>query len=129
MATARKFTVMLLEKKKKLRQKRVWRIRKKVHGTAERPRLCVHFSNKHIYVQGIDDDSGKTLVCLTSLDKDLKKEGLKANRESAAKLGLLYAAKALEKDISKVVFDRNGRLYHGVVKAFAEAARKGGLDF
>ena len=120
---------MLIEKKKKLRQKRIWRIRKKVRGTASRPRLCVHFSNKHIYAQAIDDDSGKTLVCLTSLDKDLKKEGLKANRESAAKLGQLYTAKALEKGISRVVFDRNGRLYHGVVKAFAEAARKGGLEF
>ncbi len=120
---------MLLEKKKKLRQKRIWRTRKKVRGTASRPRLCVHFSNKHIYAQAIDDDQGTTLACLSSLDKKLRAEGLKANREDASKLGKLFAAKAQKKGITKVVFDRNGRLYHGTVKAFAEAARENGLEF
>ena len=100
-----------------------------MRGTALRPRLCVHFSNKHIYIQAIDDDRGVTLAGLSSLDKELKKEGLKANKEAAVKLGTLFAQKAREKGIEKVVFDRNGRLYHGAVKSFAEATREGGLEF
>ncbi len=120
---------MNLHKKKKLRQNRIWRIRKKVKGTALRPRLCLHTSNKHIYIQAIDDDKGVTLASLNSLDKELKDEGLKANKETAVKLGKLFAEKAREKGVEKVVFDRNGRLYHGAVKAFAEAAREGGLEF
>lgn len=120
---------MNLEKKRQLRQKRVWRIRKRVTGTAERPRVCVHFSNKHIYAQAIDDDAGKTLVSLSTLSKELRDAHLRSNVESATSLGKTFAEKAKGAGLSKVVFDRNGRLYHGAVKAFAEAARENGLEF
>jgi len=119
----------VLERKKMLRRKRIWRIRKKVVGTSERPRLCLSFSNKHIYAQAIDDSEGKTLLHVSSLSKDLKSESLTANRESSVKLGELFASKAKEAGISQVVFDRHGRPYHGRVKDFADAARKGGLEF
>lgn len=112
-----------------LRQKRVWRIRKKVNGTAERPRLVVHFSNKHIYAQCIDDVAGKTLVSSSSLEKALAEEKLGANIESAIRLGKSLGEKAKAAGISQVVFDRNGRRYHGSVKAFADAAREAGLEF
>lgn len=112
-----------------LRQKRVWRIRKKVSGTAERPRLCVSFTNKHIYAQAIDDVAAKSLVTVSSLGKDLKSEKLSANRESAVRIGKAFAEKAKAAGISKVVFDRHGRPYHGRVKEFAEAVREGGIEF
>lgn len=112
-----------------LKQKRRWRIRKKVKGTAERPRLCVHFSNQHAYAQCIDDLEGKTLLYVSTISKDLREEGLKPNVEGATKLGSIVAAKAKDAKIEKVVFDRSGRIYHGAVKAFAEAAREGGLTF
>ena len=117
---------MKLDKKKSLLQKRKWRIRKKVNGTAERPRLAVTFSNKHIYAQCIDDVKGHTLVYVTSLTKD---STLKANAESALVLGKTVAEKAKAAGIESVVFDRSGRRYHGCVKSFAEAAREGGLQF
>ena len=117
---------MKLEKKKTLLQRRRWRIRKKVKGTAERPRLSVHFSNKHIYAQCIDDEKGHTLLFLSSLAKDSK---LKANKEGATALGQTFAEKAKSAGIESVVFDRSGRLYHGCVKSFADAAREGGLKF
>lgn len=120
---------MNLIKKNILRQKRVWRIRKKVQGTAERPRVCVHFSNKHIYAQAIDDVAGKTLVSLSTLSKELREENLSANIAGATRLGELFGAKAKEAGIASVVFDRNGRRYHGTVKAFAEATRKAELQF
>lgn len=120
---------MKLERKKMLRQKRVWRIRKKVKGTDECPRLCVHFSNKHITIQAIDDDAEKTLLSLSTLTKDLKDKGLTANVQSAKELGRLFGEKAKEAGMSRVVFDRNGRLYHGAVKAFADASREAGLKF
>ena len=120
---------MNLFKKKSLRQKRVWRIRRKVRGTSARPRLCVHFSNKHIYAQAIDDSAGRTLLYLSSLDKGLREEKLAANKASAAKLGKSFAEKAVEAGLKDVVFDRNGRLYHGAVKEFADAARAAGLNF
>lgn len=116
-------------KKIQLRQKRIWRIRKKVSGTALRPRLCVTFSNKHIYAQAIDDTGGKTLVGLSSLSTALKGEALSANKGSAAKLGKAFAERAIASGIVEIVFDRHGRPYHGRVKAFAEAAREGGLKF
>ena len=119
----------VIEHKKQLRQKRIWRIRKKVTGTAERPRLCVSFTNKHIYAQAIDDVSGKTLVALSTMDKSLKGEDLSANRESATKVGHLFAERAKSAGLESVVFDRHGRPYHGRVKEFAEAARAGGLKF
>ncbi|MEX0332786.1 MAG: 50S ribosomal protein L18 [Puniceicoccaceae bacterium] len=118
-----------LKHKRTLRQKRIWRIRKKVTGTAERPRLCVSFTNKHIYAQAIDDAAGKTLVSVSSLGKDMKDEKLSANRESAVKLGKAFAEKAKKAKVTSVVFDRHGRPYHGRVKEFAEAVREGGIEF
>lgn len=117
---------MKLQKKRALLQRRRWRIRKKVNGTAERPRLSVRFSNKHIYAQCIDDKKGHTLLFLSSLAKDVQ---VKANVEGAANLGKLFAEKAGSAGIESVVFDRGGRRYHGCIKSFAEAAREGGLKF
>ncbi len=120
---------MNLDQKRKLRQKRVWRIRRHVKGTAERPRLCVHFSNKNIFAQAIDDRRGHTLLALSTLDKGLQGENCTANTTSAARLGTAFAERSLAAGVRKVVFDRNGRRYHGAVKSFAEAARQGGLEF
>jgi large subunit ribosomal protein L18 len=116
-------------RKASLLQKRRWRIRKKVTGTALRPRLCVRFTAKHIYAQAIDDDAGTTLVFLGSLDAELRKQKLNANLASAKSLGVAFALKAKAAGITAVVFDRNGRLFHGRVKTFADAAREGGLQF
>ena len=118
-----------IRKKKELLQKRRWRIRKKVVGSADRPRLSVRFSNKHIYAQCIDDAAGHTLVYASSLDKDLTDQKILANRSGAEALGKHIAEKAVQAGIESVVFDRNGRLYHGCVKSFADAARAGGLKF
>lgn len=104
------------------------RVRKKIHGTAERPRLNVYRSNKNIYAQIIDDDKGVTLVSANTLEKDLDLEST-SNKEAAAYIGKLVAERALEKGIKKVVFDRGGYIYHGRVKALADAARKAGLEF
>jgi large subunit ribosomal protein L18 len=116
-------------RKANLLQKRRWRIRKKVNGTAARPRLSVKFSTKHIYAQAIDDDAGSTVAFLGTLDASLRKQKLKANLAGAKALGLAFASKAKAAGISSVVFDRNGARYHGKVKAFADAAREGGLVF
>jgi large subunit ribosomal protein L18 len=116
-------------RKATLLQKRRWRIRKKVTGTALRPRVCVRFTAKHVYAQAIDDDAGKTLVFLGTLDADLRKQKLKANIASAKTLGVAFAAKAKAAGIASVVFDRSGAPYHGKVKVFADAAREGGLQF
>ncbi len=118
---------MKLERKQKLARNRRFRIRRKVRGTAERPRLTVHFSNKHVYAQCVDDEAGTTLVYASSLSKD--GESVKPNIEGAVALGGKIAELAKEKKIEAVVFDRAGRLYHGCVKAFAEAARENGLKF
>jgi len=115
--------------KARLLQNRRWRIRKKVVGTAARPRLSVRFTGKHIYAQAIDDDAGRTLVFLSSLDADLRKQKLKANIPSAKALGVAFATKAKAAGIASVVFDRSGAPYHGKVKTFADAAREGGLQF
>ncbi len=112
-----------------LLQKRRWRIRKKVKGTAARPRLCVRFTAKHIYAQAINDDTGSTLVFLSSLDAELRKQKLGANLTGAKALGVAFASKAKAAGLASVVFDRSGALYHGKVKVFAEAAREGGLQF
>ncbi|WP_288308742.1 50S ribosomal protein L18 [uncultured Prevotella sp.] len=111
-------------KKVERRIKIKYRIRKRVNGTTERPRMSVFRSNKQIYVQIINDLTGTTLASVSSL-------GLEAmpKKEQAAKVGELVAKKAIEAGISKVVFDRNGYLYHGRVKELADAARKGGLIF
>ncbi len=106
------------------------RIRKKVLGTSERPRLLVYRSLNHIYAQIIDDSRGSTLVAASTLDKDLKVEtGYKGNVTMAKKVGDLVAKKAVSMGIKKVVFDRSGYLYHGRVKALAEGAREAGLEF
>jgi large subunit ribosomal protein L18 len=110
--------------------KRKTRVRSRIKGTPERPRLNVFRSLKHIYVQAIEDTTGKTLVSASTVSPELK-GGLKypGNVEAAKKVGELIAKKCLEKGIQKVVFDRNGYLYHGRVKALAEAARTNGLIF
>ena len=116
-------------RKADLLQKRRWRIRKKVKGTAERPRLSVRFTAKHIYAQAINDDAGTTLVFLSSLDPELRKKKLGANLAGAKELAVAFAAKAKAAGINSVVFDRSGAPYHGKVKVFADAAREGGLAF
>ena len=115
--------------KARLLQNRRWRIRKKVKGTAARPRLAIRFTAKHVYAQAIDDDAGRTLVFLSSLDGDLRPQKLKANIAGAKTLGTAFAAKAKAAGIASVVFDRSGAPYHGKVKTFADAAREGGLKF
>lgn len=115
--------------KSSLLQKRRWRIRKKISGTAERPRLTVHLSGKHAYAQCIDDTSARTLVFLSTLDKGLREDQVKGNREGVQKLARVFAEKAKGAGINRVVFDRAGRLYHGRVKLFADTAREAGLEF
>ncbi len=102
-------------------------IRKNLAGSSERPRLSVFRSNKGIYAQIIDDKAGKTIVAASSLSKDFVASGNKVEQSKA--VGKLVAEKALAAGISKVVFDRNGYLYHGRIKSLAEGAREGGLDF
>lgn len=109
------------------RARRHARVRRKISGTAERPRLCVYRSNTNLYVQVIDDVAGKTLVSASTLDKEVKNKY--ANKEAAKEVGALIAKRALEKNIKDVVFDRGGYIYHGVIKELADAARNGGLNF
>lgn len=112
------------------RYKRKLRIRKKVEGTAERPRLTIFRSDKHIYAQIIDDNQGKTLVSASTLSPAYKDMGAVQGKVGAAKaVGQLIARMAQDKGIAKVVFDRNGFIYHGRVRALADAAREAGLDF
>jgi large subunit ribosomal protein L18 len=113
------------------RLKKKIRIRKKIRGTPERPRLVVFRSARHAYAQIVDDLSAKTLVSVSSLTKDVQEELKKAKSpiEKFKLIGVAAAKKALEKNIKEVVFDRNGYLYHGRVKALAEGAREGGLKF
>lgn len=115
---------MNLEKKKQVLTRRRFRIRKKVLGTAERPRLCLTMSNSHIYAQCIDDVAGKTLFALSSMSKDLKDKKLRPNVAGATELGKLFGQGAKKASIDKVIFDRNTRTFTGAVKAFAEAARE-----
>lgn len=116
--------------RKKITQKRHLRVRKRLEGTAERPRLSVYRSGKHIYAQVIDDMKAVTVASASSLDKDVR-TGLKsgANLEAAKKIGQLVAERAKKAGVASVVFDRGGNLYHGRVAALAEAAREGGLVF
>ena len=109
------------------RQRRHARVRRKISGTAECPRLCVFRSNSNLYVQIIDDVKQTTLVAASTLDKEVKTKH--SNKEAAKEVGALIAKRALEKNIKTVVFDRGGYVYHGVVKELAEAAREGGLEF
>src|SRR5690625_1905947 len=110
------------------RRKRHGRVRSRVMGTPDRPRLKVYRSNKHIYAQLIDDLNGVTLASASTNDKELSLDAT-SNVEAAGKVGELVAERAKEKDIEKVVFDRGGYLFHGRVKALAEAAREAGLKF
>ena len=110
-----------------VRKKRHARVRTKITGTTERPRLNVFRSNKHIYAQLIDDTQGVTIVSASTMDKDFT--GPVGNVESAMKVGETIAKHAVEKNIKSIVFDRGGYLYHGRVKALAEAARENGLEF
>ena len=119
--------MLLKADKNQTRQKRHLRVRNRVAGTAQRPRLNVFRSLAHIYAQVIDDDKGMTLAAASSLDKDFDGKG--GNIAAAKAVGAAIAKKALEKGISEVVFDRGGYIYHGRVKALAEAAREGGLKF
>ena len=109
------------------RTRRHLRVRRKISGTAQRPRLCVYRSNKNIYVQIIDDVAGNTLAQASTLDKEIKTKY--ANKEVAKEVGALIAKRAADKKIETVVFDRGGYIYHGIVKELAEAAREGGLKF
>lgn len=111
-----------------VRKARHARVRNKVYGTTEVPRLSVFRSNSNIFAQIIDDENGITLVSASSIDKDLKIEN-GGNTEAATKVGELIAKRAIENNIKEVVFDRGGHLYHGRVKAVADAARKAGLVF
>src|SRR5947209_4585128 len=121
---------MRTDKKQKLAQLRHWRIRKKVTGTNERPRMAVRFTNENIYVQFIDDVAGLTMAATSTRQKGLPQgERLSANVATAKKIGTIAAEAAKGKGISSVVFDRSGARFHGKVKALADAAREAGLKF
>ncbi len=109
------------------RTRRHIRVRRKISGTADCPRLCVYRSNKNLFVQVIDDVAGVTLCQASTLDKEIKTKH--ANKEAAKEVGALIAKRAMEKNIKAVVYDRGGYIYHGVVKELAEAAREAGLEF
>jgi large subunit ribosomal protein L18 len=116
--------------RKSTRQRIHQRIRKKLAGTSERPRLTVHFSGKHVYAQVVDDDAGKTLVSASTAEKGLLgKTKVAANVANAEVIGKTIAERLLAKKKDSVVFDRGGYIYHGKVKALADAAREGGLKF
>jgi len=114
------------KKRAALRLRRKLRIRKKINGTVERPRLSIYRSSAHLFAQVIDDVGGKTIVSVGSFSKG---KAERANKDRCSELGKQLAAKCKEKNITCVVFDKNGFNYHGRVKAFADGAREGGLDF
>src|SRR5437763_9619771 len=105
------------------------RIRKNISGTAERPRLAVHFSGKHVYAQAIDDTAGRTLVAASTTESSFRSQKTAANRAAAERIGKSIAERLLEKKVDRVVFDRGGFLYHGKANALADAARASGLKF
>ena len=115
--------------KKEQRARRHKRLRQTVSGTAECPRLAVCATSKHFYAQFIDDEAGKTLASISSLDPQFRKDGGKANVAGAKKLGKIAAEKAAAVKIKRTVFDRGGFKYHGMIKAFADAVREGGITF
>ncbi|AHC14312.1 LSU ribosomal protein L18p (L5e) [Salinispira pacifica] len=116
----------IVEKKQRLNRRKM-RVRRKITGTAERPRLTVYKSNKNIYAQVIDDVKGHTITSVSTQGGEYS--ALKVNVEDAAKLGEALGNSLKELKVTEVVFDRNGRLYHGVIKAFADGARKSGIKF
>ena len=116
--------------KEAARQRRHKRLRKKVSGSVQRPRLCIYKSLNHIYAQIIDDTKGYTLITASTLDKELRNEGgHKGNAAMARRVGLLIASRAVPLGVKKIVFDRGGYKYHGRMKALADGAREGGLEF
>ena len=116
--------------RKEARLKRHMRIRRRMNGSTDRPRLCIYRSNKHIYAQIVDDTQAHTLVAASSLDSELTDKLKKTwNKDSAEAVGELVAKRAIKKGIQSVIFDRGGYIYHGRVAAVAEAARKSGLEF
>lgn len=116
--------------RKAIREKRHYRLRKNINGTAQKPRLCVFRSNAHIYAQIIDDATGTTLVSASTNDKDLRdKISNKANKEAAKEIGTIIGKKAVDKGITTVIFDRGGYVYHGKIQVLADAAREAGLQF
>ncbi|MBO5413862.1 MAG: 50S ribosomal protein L18 [Clostridia bacterium] len=119
---------MITKTNRKLeRERRHRRVRTKISGTPECPRLCVFRSNTNLYAQVIDDVNGVTLASASTLDKEVKTK--KSNKEAAKEVGALVAKRAIEKNIKSVVYDRGGYIYHGVVKELAESAREAGLEF
>jgi large subunit ribosomal protein L18 len=120
---------MANKRKDSARQRRKARVRKKIIGTEALPRVCVFRSNKHIYAQVISDDQGKTLAAVSTLSDDLTTVKKRNSVDGAKQVGLALAKICKEKNITRVVFDRNGFLYHGRVKAVADGAREGGLEF
>jgi large subunit ribosomal protein L18 len=121
---------MRTEQKHKLALKRRWRIRKKISGTKERPRMSVCFTNQNIHVQFIDDAAGVTIAAASTTSKSVPdRETLAANQASAKKIGALAAQTAMAKGITQVIFDRGSARYHGKVKVLADAAREAGLKF
>ncbi len=119
----------MMKTKSDKRQWRKKRIRKKVYGSSTRPRLSVFRSTTHIYAQVIDDDTCRTLVAISSLTKPILESGKASKIEMAKKVGAMVAQECKEKNIDRVVFDRNGFVYHGRIRALAEAAREAGLEF
>lgn len=116
-----------VSEKSRKRNKRKMHIRKRINGTAECPRISVFRSNRHLYIQAIDDGEGKTLVSASNLENELSE--LKNSVEAAMKLGEEFGKRLSEKNLKTVVFDRNGYKYHGIVKAVADGTRKAGIEF
>ncbi len=115
--------------KKKRHERRRLSVKRKIRAAGDRLRLCISRSNKGFYAQIIDDKKGQTVIGASTLNKEFPEMKNRGNKEAAKTLGKILAEKALQKSIKKVVFDRNGYLYHGKVKAFADAAREHGLEF
>ncbi len=122
---------MITNRRKEKRARLKQHIRLTITGTTDKPRLAVYRSLKHVYVQLIDDSTGRTLLSVSDISKELKGEfgEAKGQIEKGKRVGMMAARKALEKNVKKVVFDRGGYLYHGAVKAIADGAREGGLKF
>jgi large subunit ribosomal protein L18 len=120
---------MRTQKKHQLQQLRRWRIRKRIIGNKDRPRMSVCFTNENIHVQFVDDEAGRTLAAVSTVGSKSAAKDLAANVNGAKAIGTMAAKNALDKGIKQVVFDRGGNLYHGKVKALADAAREAGLKF
>jgi large subunit ribosomal protein L18 len=111
----------------KRRNRRKMHVRKRIRGTAQRPRLTIYKSNRHVYIQAIDDDKGTTLASASNLEKELA--GVKSVKSQAGRIGAALAQRLMKQDVTAAVFDRNGYPFHGIVKAVADAAREAGIKF